>query len=433
MLDFQRLIFRSHVQKARQSQCKVNLIFGASPAQNSWNRSPGRAWSKRCPKSLSENTSSRSTMSRWWVLRYRWNIVTCPGTQRSSVQQLHDASTHAQERTDWWVPSIGFLDGCQSPKWCAMVQPGHQTMRMLRYFCNCPAGCCQGHYSHSFYQEQDCEVTVGSELGTAWFLRFQFGLNIKIIKDIQQDSNEISLDEVKWCKMTRRSSRECPDRTVDAGHLTCGWPAIWEFAYLLVVRLLAYKLNSDAPAVFLRQCCFTCFRVTSYMFHIFPGRLASCSYHVCHTAHSINLAEICRDLTCDLPRIVCGGEPCELLKVVRGLKATPRNLRLGLENLERPVQDSQKMSKALSRHEQTFISRALRVLHVHVTSCYYSTILQCIIFCSFIYTQRMVCACKCFPLEWRSTLPRPWSLVPCLRLLGGRQMHYLRWLLRARG
>ena len=249
-------------------------------------------------------------------------------------------------------------------------------------------------------------------LGTAWFLRVQFGLNIKIIKDIQQDSNEISLDEVKWCKMTR-SSRECPDRTVDAGHLTCGWPAIWEFAYLLVVRLLAYKLNSDAPAVFLRQCCFTCLRVTSYIFHIFPGRLASWSYHVCHTAHSINLAEICWDLTCDLPRIVCGGEPCELLKVIRGLKATPRNLRLGLENLERPVQDSQKMLKALSRHEQTFISRALRVLHVHVTSCYYSTIYCTTVrYILFIYLYTMHGVCLQMLPAWM-TLDSATALVPC--------------------
>ena len=446
MLDFQRLMFRSHVQKARQSQCKVNLIFGASPAQNSWNSSPGRAWSKRCPKSLSENTSSRSTMSRWWVLRYWWNIVTCPGTQRSSVQQLHDASTHAEERTGrclllpvWFYK----IDGCHplvslmgvnlqnDVPWCsqgikqwecwdtsAIAQLVAAKVTILTAFTRNKIA--KSLWVQSLVLLGFCEFSLG------WTLR-----SSKIFSKIPM--KYISLDEVKWCKMTSRSSRERPDRTVDAGHLTCGWPAIWEFAYLLVVRLLAYKLNSDAPAVFLRQCCFTCLRVTSYNFHIFPGRLASCSYHVCHTAHSINLAEICRDLTCDLPRIVCGGEPCELLKVIRGLKATPRNLRLGLENLERPVQDSQKMSKALSRHEQTFISRALRVLHVHVTSCYYSTILQCIIFCSFIYTQCMVCACKCFPLEWRSTLPRPWSLVPCLRLLGGRQMHGLRWLLRARG
>ena len=205
MLDFQRLMFRSHVQKARQSQCKVNLIFGASPAQNSWNSSPGRAWSKRCPKSLSENTSSRSTMSRWWVLRYWWNIVTCPGTQRSSVQQLHDASTHAQERTGRCL---------LLPVWFYKIDGCHPLVSLMGVnLQNDVPWCSQGIKQWECWDTSAiaqlvaakvtiltaCEVTVGSELGTAWFLRVQFGLNIKIIKDIQQDSNEIYI--FGWGKM----------------------------------------------------------------------------------------------------------------------------------------------------------------------------------------------------------------------------------------
>ena len=58
---------------------------------------------------------------------------------------------------------------------------------------NCLDGCCQGHYSHSFYQEQDCEVIVGSELGTAWFSRVRFVLNIKIVGQ----SFNISFNKIK--------------------------------------------------------------------------------------------------------------------------------------------------------------------------------------------------------------------------------------------